>query len=218
MILKENKKANSPMSDAEIDQLCEDTKQLYLLWDGAFSLARKINPTKEDCSLFLRYVQAAVDCHERLGCNITHKVHLMLVHVYLQMMTVPRGLGEKMEDWVELQHQIGSRRRRRFRTMKDLQRRAVAMARSEQRGKNADVLANNARVDEDTKRNLASAEDKKTAAEKRREEQQRLREEALLAYEHIKKEAAAKIITSFVRMAGQLAARHRVIEGEEASL
>jgi hypothetical protein len=39
------------------------------------------------------------------------------------------GLGEKMEDWVELMHQIG-RARVRFRTTKDLKARAKARART----------------------------------------------------------------------------------------
>ena len=201
VILKENKKADSPMSNAAIDKLCADTKQLFLLWDGAFALARKVNPTEEDCELYRQYVEAAVDCHVRMGCSITHKVHLMLVHVYWQMKTVPRGLGEKMEDWVELMHQSGSRRRRRFRTMKDLLRRAMATARSEQRGKNADILAQMVRVAEKYERKSSSADDKKTAAEKRMEERQRLRAEALSAYCEQKKQAraaAAEIIAAFV--------------------
>jgi hypothetical protein len=197
-----NRKEDSPMSDADIDRFCETTKHLFQLWDGAFALARKISPTDDDCELYLQYVQAAVDCHVKFGCNITHKVHLMLVHVYLQMKTVPRGLGEKMEDWVELQHQIGSRRRRQFRTMKDLQRRASAAARAEQRSKNADVLAQIAAVTQESKRQLTSTIDKTTAAERRRARRQEMRAEALSTYNlHKKKEkeAAAMAIASFVR-------------------
>ena len=46
-------------------------------------------------------VFAAVHCHVQIGCNVTHKVHLMWRHVVNQMKYVPGGLGEKMEDWVE---------------------------------------------------------------------------------------------------------------------
>jgi hypothetical protein len=194
---EENRNANSSMSTAEIDLLCENTKQLFLLWDGAFALARKIKPTPEDCELYRQFVQAAVECHVVMGCNITHKVHLMLAHVYLQMKSVPRGLGEKMEDWVERQHQIGSRQRRRFRTMKDLQRRASARARAEQRGKNAVVLARIALVINESKRKLKSAGDKKTAEERRMEERQRMRSDALKLY--YLQTAAAETIVLFCR-------------------
>ena len=43
----------------------------------------------------------------------------MFKHVEWQMEHVPGGLGDKMEDWIELAHQIGARLRARFRTVKD---------------------------------------------------------------------------------------------------
>ena len=40
----------------------------------------------------------------QIGCNVTHKVHLMWPHVADQMKYVSGGLDKKMEDWVERQH------------------------------------------------------------------------------------------------------------------
>jgi hypothetical protein len=45
--------------------------------------------------------------HVNLGLTITPKVHLMLKHVWWQTEDTRGGLGDKMEDWDEKQHQIG---------------------------------------------------------------------------------------------------------------
>ena len=50
-ILKEGKRNDCEVTDADIDFLCEQHKQVYLLWDGAFAAARTINPTEEDRTL-----------------------------------------------------------------------------------------------------------------------------------------------------------------------
>ena len=121
-ILKEGRKADG-LTEAEIDKLCEDHKVTLLLWDGAFSTARTIDPTEDDIGLYKQFVYAAVVCHVRIGCNVTHKVHLMWKHVAVQM-KVPGGLGQKMEDWLELQHQGGMSSRVQYRTMGDAQKSA----------------------------------------------------------------------------------------------
>ena len=64
-------------------------------------------------------MNTAVERHCGTGCNITHTVHLMFKHVECQMKSVPDGLGDKMEGWVELMHQWGMWLRRCLRTVKD---------------------------------------------------------------------------------------------------
>jgi hypothetical protein len=71
-----------------------------VLWDGAFLLARTINPTEIDASIYWMYVNAAVKGSKDLQCTVTPKVHLMLEHVDWQMTKIEGGLGDKMEDWV----------------------------------------------------------------------------------------------------------------------
>jgi hypothetical protein len=108
--LKEHKRDDCKLSDIDIKIICEKHKHCLLLWDGAFSA-----------------VSADMKClskRQNLGCSLTHKVHLMLCHAADQMRNIPGGLGEKMEDWVELMHQIVNRARIRFRTTKDLEARA----------------------------------------------------------------------------------------------
>ena len=53
----------------------------------------------------------------------------LIKHVERQMVEIGGGLGNKMEDWVEKQHQMGKRERMRFRTMHNLQKRVNTRAR-----------------------------------------------------------------------------------------
>ena len=109
-ILLEARK-NDGKSEEAIKKMCADHKTLYLSWDRAFFLACMVDPSDENLHLYKWYVFAAVHCHIKIGCNMTHKIHLMWGHVANQMKYVPGGLGEKMEDWVECQYQDGKRLR-----------------------------------------------------------------------------------------------------------
>ena len=59
-IFKAGKRPNCILSDTNIDALCMQFREVFVLWDGAFSLARTINPTEIDCSTYRMYVRAAV--------------------------------------------------------------------------------------------------------------------------------------------------------------
>jgi hypothetical protein len=95
VILKEGNRADSLLSDDDIDALCLHFWEVFVLWDGSFLLARTVNPTENDTTTYLRYVVAAVHGHEAICCTITPKVHLMLKHVAWQMRNIPGGLGKK---------------------------------------------------------------------------------------------------------------------------
>jgi len=107
---KARKRPNCMLSDANINALCMQFCEVFVFWDGAFSLARTINPTEIDCSTYRLYVRAAVKGSKDLRYTITPKVHLMLEHVEWQMTNIRWGLGDKMEDWVEQLHQDGKRK------------------------------------------------------------------------------------------------------------
>ena len=100
-ILKENAKDDCKLSKDQIDDLCKRFGAVFVLWDGAFSLASKIDPTADDVEMYLRFVKAAVHSHVAIGCNIMPKVHLMWIHVKGQMIVIAGGLGKKREDWLE---------------------------------------------------------------------------------------------------------------------
>ena len=155
-ILKSGKRSNCELSNDNIDKLCGHFQSVFLLWDGAFSYARTINPTANDVIPYQQFVDATVIGHVSLGLTIIPKVHLMLKHVRWQIENIPGGLGDKMEDWVEKQHQIGMQERARYRTMKNLQHRSDARARVVHRNSDPVVIAQTLKVDGASKRKFNS--------------------------------------------------------------
>lgn len=129
------------MSDEKIDDLCERTRRLFVLWDGAFSYASVLKPSQEDIAQYERFVKVAVDAHVEYGCNVTPKVHLMLKHVAPQMRQFPWGLGNKREDWVEKSHQDSKKVREHLRTARHMDQRATTMAKMVHRDSSPAVIA-----------------------------------------------------------------------------
>ena len=154
-IFKGGKRPNCSLSDTHIDALCLQFREVFVLWDGAFSLARMINPTEIDISTYSMYVKAAVKGSKDLRCTFTPKVHLMLNHVAEQMTNTRGGLGGKMEDWLERLHQDGKRERLQFRTVQNPIARAHAREIVHTRNIHPDVISQTNNINEGNKRNLA---------------------------------------------------------------
>ena len=100
-LLKRGKSEGCLLEDDDIDCMCLHFQEVFVLWDGAFSLARKIDPTPEDEHTYQRFVNAALHGSQVLQCPIMPKVHIVVRHIGWQMINIPGGLGDKMEDWVE---------------------------------------------------------------------------------------------------------------------
>ena len=113
-ILQQSKKEDCSMSDDDIENMCNKYARAFLLWDGAFSLARKLSPTAADIEQYRQYSTAAIRYHQEIGCTITIKGHIMFQHVIQQLLSIPGGLGDKAEDWIERQHQEQTSLRKRF--------------------------------------------------------------------------------------------------------
>jgi hypothetical protein len=119
VIFKEGKREGCLLSNADINLMCLHFREVYVLWDGAFFLARTVNPTNDDTETYQKFVLAAVQSSAILGCPITPKVHTMLRHVQWQMKNIPGGLGNKIEDWVKRLHHWGMQQRRCFCTVQN---------------------------------------------------------------------------------------------------
>ena len=155
VIFQEGKRKDCLLSDDGIKEMCMHFWEVYVLWDGAFSLAQKFAPTDEDCKTYQKFVNAALQGSMILQCSITPKMHSMLRHVKWQMKNLPGGLGDKMEDWVERQHQWGMRMRRRFRTVQDPLVCVLARKKAASRNMHPDVLAQVESTDVGNKPNLS---------------------------------------------------------------
>lgn len=181
-IFEAGKKEDS-MSKEGIDKLCEDTRELFVLWDGAFSYASKIDPTEHDILKYKQFVEAAVGAHMAYGCNVTPKVHLMWKHVAPQM-KLSGGLGQKREDWVEKLHQIRGLVRKQMQTTKNMDQRALVMARNEERDSNPRVKAEMDAIKAET--SMGKRKGRASVEEGRREAQVAARDKALSVWEAAK--------------------------------
>jgi hypothetical protein len=188
VIFQEGKRKDCLLSDDGIKEMCMHFREVYVLWDGAFSLARKFAPTDEDCETYQKFVNAALKGSMLLQCSITPKMHSMLRHVKWQMKNLPGGLGDKMEDWVERQHQWGMRMRRRFRTVQDPLVRALAREKAASRNMHPDVLAQVESTDVGNKRNFSSEKKANPISIKRQKQRDEGRFQALEYFGHAKEE------------------------------
>jgi hypothetical protein len=187
-ICKEGKREDCLLTDADIDCMCLHFWEVYVLWDGAFSLARTINPTDEDADTYQRFVLAALHGSKILQCPITPKVHTMLRHVAWQMRNIPGGLGDKMEDWVERLHQWGMQQRRHFQTVQNPLVRALAREKATSRNKQPKVLAQVDATDAGNKRKFLSDKKADVALTRRKRQRDVGRFEAITYFDHMKEE------------------------------
>ncbi len=120
--------------------------------------------------MYGQFVDAAITGHVNLGSTITPKVNLMLKHVWWQMENIEGGgVGNKMEDWVEKQHQAGKQERICFCTVNNLQHHAKARAWVIHPNSDPVVISKMLEVDGASKRKFTGGRSKKEGIEKLRE-------------------------------------------------
>ncbi len=134
--------------DANIDALCLQFREVFVLWDEAFLLARTINPVEADMTIYHLYVDAAMQGSKDLQCTVTPNVHLMLEYIEWQMRNIQGGLGEKMEDWVERLHQTKKRECLRYCTVQNPIVRSLAREKANLCNMHPDVIAQTDKINE----------------------------------------------------------------------
>ncbi len=95
---KEGKREECLLAYTDIDVMCLHFWEVYILWDGEFLLARRINLTDEDAEAYQTFLLVAVSGSKIVQCPITPNVHTIMRHVQWQMKNIPGGLGDKMKD------------------------------------------------------------------------------------------------------------------------
>ena len=81
LIFEDLKRSDCLLTNDDITALCLHYREVFVLWDASFSLARTINPVEADIATFQTYILAAVEGHTQLKCSVTPKVHSMMKHV-----------------------------------------------------------------------------------------------------------------------------------------
>jgi hypothetical protein len=93
LIFEEGTRPDCLLTNDNINALCLHFREVFVLCDGTFSLARTIDPVEADIETYRTYVTAAVERHTALKCSVTPKVHSMLKHVVGQMKNIGGGAG-----------------------------------------------------------------------------------------------------------------------------
>jgi hypothetical protein len=143
--------------DANIDALCLQFREVFVLWDGAFLLARTINPVEAGMKIYQLYVNAAVQGSKDLQCTVTPKVHLMLEHVEWQMRNIQGGLGDQMKDWVKCLHQTKKRKRLHYCTVQNPVVSSLTGEKANSRNMHPDVVAQTDKINEGNRQNLVES-------------------------------------------------------------
>ncbi len=95
-----NKKSGCRMLEKNINVVCGEYASLFSLWASEFLFDQKIYPSCDDVRMMRDFIMATDDCHVKLGCTKTPKVHLMSKHAAHHMETTLGGFGNMMEDCI----------------------------------------------------------------------------------------------------------------------
>ena len=164
-ILKQTENRNASVTDVFVDKLCDDTIELLELWNTYFSLMNKEKPDNDDIIKKAPAVaEAAVRKHQEVLKNMTPKVHLAEYHTVDQYQRLPPGLVRLLvEQWVEVNHQVGKKKEAQFRHMPDNEKRANSTAKSQHRARNPAIVQRIKEVQQHKSRGLYKKKDKKMA-------------------------------------------------------
>ena len=60
LMFKQGKRPDCLLTDEQIDEMCLYFREVFVLWDGAFSLTRTVNPTEQEILTYHEYFNSAV--------------------------------------------------------------------------------------------------------------------------------------------------------------
>lgn len=105
----EKKRENT--TEEEIRKLCDEVTDALVLWDDVFSKANtKYESTAADwvkthCDEMEESIKLAMHQMRSMGFSITPKMHGLECHIVHLMRTIPGGIRQMIEHWVEQYHQ-----------------------------------------------------------------------------------------------------------------
>jgi hypothetical protein len=133
-------------TESSIKSLCDDVKLALKLWDGAFSMIHKKEPSDTHCNMTQKQINLTMDQMYEIGLPISPKAHGMACHIVHHMRTFPGGVAMLLEYWVESYHQKAKRFDVYWRGMTAIQRQAEIRARLETTFRTPEVREEKARV------------------------------------------------------------------------
>lgn len=105
----ENKRDHT--TEQEIITLCNEVRKALVLWDDVFSKANKeyesttVDWVTKHCDDTQKSIEQAMFQMRLMGFSITPKMHGLECHLVHLMRTIPGGIHQMIEHWVEQYHQ-----------------------------------------------------------------------------------------------------------------
>ena len=106
-LLKSNKGDECVIDDYNIDKLCNNSRDVLTLWDGALAGLHVEFPEEEDYTKTQSFIDAALKLAREMEMTVTPKGHGGEKHLVAQMRVTRGGLFEFDESWGEQYHQTG---------------------------------------------------------------------------------------------------------------
>ena len=127
-LLIANRTVNSSIPEAEIIQMCDSYRDMFLLLEGLFHYMKLPNEvvTDKDKGDLERFIKLTMRMWRALNLSVTVKAHVVESHLLAQI-EMYKGLGDFVEEFIELLHQDTKRFRRRMGHLPDFEQQSSAM-------------------------------------------------------------------------------------------
>ena len=125
-LLIANRTDNS-IPEAEIIQMCDSYRDLFLLLEGLLHYMKLPNEvvTEKDKHDLERFIKLTMIMWRALNLSVTVKAHVVESHLSCQI-EMYKGLGDFVEEFIELLHQDTKRFRRRMGHLPDFKQQSRA--------------------------------------------------------------------------------------------
>ena len=167
-ILVRNAKREKDCTGRQIRDKCKEYGKLTTLLDGAFSMLRLTDASDDDCNKAAQYISKAMTLWRKLGFSVTPKAHILEDHAVKQMRRLG-GLGDYLEDFIELSHQSGKRREWQTKGLTNFEQRHASQMQTERRRTDTAVEERVTDVNKPKRKRQAAAVAKETEAKRVKE-------------------------------------------------
>lgn len=168
-VLVRNGRAVRVMTGRHVRERCRDYGDLMTLLDGAFSKLRLADASEDDCNAAAQYMSKAMEQWRGFGFSVTPKAHILEDHAVDQMLRLG-GIGDYLEDFIELSHQSGKRSEVRTKGLINFEQRHKSQMQGERRRTDVDVQQRIAEVNDSGRKRRADAIAREADAQKVKDE------------------------------------------------
>lgn len=121
-------RADNSIQEAEIIQMCDLYRDLFLLLEGLIHYMKLPNEvvTEKDKTDLERFIKLTMKMWRALNLSVTVKAHVVESHL-LSQIEMYKGLGDFVEEFIELLHQDTKQFRRRMGHLPDFEQQSSAM-------------------------------------------------------------------------------------------